>query len=116
MIFRWAIGSSELGLTSTHSRSARHPFTSSHRNDRLTLSSRKVKVAEPLLLKGYEGMKTREKNIPHVEWGEFRIPEALDMLIQLYEATNKPEEVKKYQDLRAKYPPAVAPKAKEKSK
>jgi len=33
-----------------------------------------------------------------------RIPEILDRLIALYTATNKPDEVKKYKDLRAKYP------------
>jgi tetratricopeptide (TPR) repeat protein len=66
------------------------------------LGQKKYADAEPLLLKGYEGMKAREKAIP--EQGEIRIPEALDRLIKLYTATNKPDEVKKYQELRAKYP------------
>lgn len=35
--------------------------------------------------------------------GKTSIPEALDRLIALYTATNKPDEVKKYRDLRAKY-------------
>ncbi|MFQ3650698.1 MAG: hypothetical protein SNJ75_10215 [Gemmataceae bacterium] len=47
-------------------------------------------------------MKEREKTIP--PQGVARIPEALDRLIDLYTATNKPDEVKKYQQLRAKYP------------
>ena len=47
-------------------------------------------------------MKQREKTIPAA--GKTRIPEALDRLIELYTATNKPDEAKKYQELRAKYP------------
>ena len=68
------------------------------------LGQKKYADAEPLLLKGYEGMKQREKSIPKSGGGEKRIPEALDALIELYTATNKPEEVKKWQAERAKYP------------
>jgi hypothetical protein len=68
------------------------------------LGQKKYTDAEPLLLKGYEGMKAREKTIP--PQGATRIPEALDRLIELYTATNKPDEVKKYQELRAMYPTA----------
>jgi serine/threonine protein kinase len=70
------------------------------------LGQKKYADAEPLLVKGYEGMKAHEKAIPQ---GATRLPEALDRLIDLHTATNQPEEVKKYQDLRAKYP---APKEK----
>jgi eukaryotic-like serine/threonine-protein kinase len=56
------------------------------------------------LLKGYEEMKARESTIPKAPEAQVRIPEALDRLIELYTATNKPDEVKKYKDLRAKYP------------
>jgi hypothetical protein len=56
------------------------------------------------LLKGYEGMKAREKTIP--PRSATRIPEALDRLIELYTAMNKPDEAKKYRELRAKYPAA----------
>jgi tetratricopeptide (TPR) repeat protein len=66
--------------------------------------------AEPLLVKGYESMKAREMTIPPA--GNTRIPEALDRLIELYTATNKPAEAKKSRDLRAKYP-AEAPNARE---
>jgi tetratricopeptide (TPR) repeat protein len=59
--------------------------------------------SEAQLLKGYAGMKEREKTIPK---GSTRIPEALDRLIELYTATNKPDEVKKWQAERAKYPQA----------
>ncbi len=58
------------------------------------LGQKKYADAEPLLLKGYEGMKQREKSI--TKGGETRIPEALDRLIELYTATNKPDEAKKW--------------------
>ena len=66
------------------------------------LGQKKYADAEPLLLKGYEGMKQREKAIP--KEGAIRIPEALDRLIELYTATNKPDEVTKWGEERAKYP------------
>ena len=72
------------------------------------LGQKKYAEAEPLLLKGYEGMKAREKTIP--PQGSARIPEALDRLIELYTATNKPDEAKKWQADRAKYQ-AVVPMA-----
>jgi hypothetical protein len=68
------------------------------------LGQKKYDDAEPLLLKGYEGMKEREKSIPKSGGAAKRIPAALDSLIELYAATNKPEEVKKWQAERAKYP------------
>jgi non-specific serine/threonine protein kinase/serine/threonine-protein kinase len=58
------------------------------------------------LLKSYEGMKAREAMIP--EQGKVRLPEALDRLIELYTATDKPDEVQKWQTERTKYPPAAA--------
>jgi hypothetical protein len=69
------------------------------------LGQKKYADAEPLLLKGHEGMKQRQKTIPP---GSIRTPEALDRLIELYTATNKPEEVKKWRAERARYPD-VAP-------
>ena len=51
-------------------------------------------------------MKQREKAIPPP--GIARIPEALDRLIELYTATKKPDDLKKWQAERAKYS-AVAP-------
>ena len=65
------------------------------------LGQKKYAEAEPLLLKGYEGMKQREKTIP--PQAGTRIPEAIDRLIDLSTATNKPDEVKKWQAERAKY-------------
>ena len=66
------------------------------------LGQKKYADAEPLLLKGYEGMKAREKTIPPE--GSTRIPEALDRLIELSSVTNKPDDVKKWRAERAKYP------------
>jgi serine/threonine protein kinase/tetratricopeptide (TPR) repeat protein len=66
------------------------------------LGQKKYAEAEPLLLQGYERMKAREKTIPPA--GAARIPEALDRLIELYTSTNKPDEAKKWQAERAKYP------------
>jgi hypothetical protein len=68
------------------------------------LGQQKYAEAEPLLVKGYEGLKAREKTIPQDSLGELRIPEALDRLIELYTAINKPDEAKKWQAERAKYP------------
>ncbi len=66
------------------------------------LGQKKYAEAEPLLLKGYEGMKQREKSIP--PRANTRIPEALDRLIELYTAMNRPDAVKRWWAERAKYP------------
>jgi eukaryotic-like serine/threonine-protein kinase len=68
------------------------------------LGQQKYAEAEPLLLMGYEGMKTREATIPQTDGGDLRIPEALDRLIELYIATDKPEEAQRWRTERAKYP------------
>lgn len=68
------------------------------------LGQKKYADAEPLLVQGYEGMKAHEKAIPQAGGSEALIPEALDRLIGLYTALDKPDEVKKYQGLRAAYP------------
>jgi hypothetical protein len=69
------------------------------------LSQKKYADAEPLLLKGYEGMKARENTIPQA--ANACIPEALDRLIKFYTDTDKPEEAQKWRAERAKYPPAA---------
>ena len=58
------------------------------------LGQKKYADAEPLLLAGYEGMKQREKTIP--PQGMPRLTEALERLVQLYEATGKEEEAAKW--------------------
>jgi len=75
------------------------------------LGQKKYADAETLLLTGYEGMKQREKTIPPL--GKDRPPKALNRLVELYTAMNKPEEVKKWQAERAKYP-VIAPMPREK--
>ena len=69
------------------------------------LGQKKYAEAGPLLRKGYDGMKQRETTIP--PQAATRIPEALDRLIDFYTATNKPDEAKKWQAERAKYPAAA---------
>ena len=58
-------------------------------------------------------MKTREKAIPAQQ--STRMPEALDRLIELYTALNQPDEAKKWQAERAKYPEAKKPETKNES-
>jgi serine/threonine protein kinase/tetratricopeptide (TPR) repeat protein len=54
------------------------------------LGQKKFADAEPLLLAGYEGMKQRESTIP--PQGKTRLSEALERLVQLYEAMDKKDE------------------------
>jgi WD40 repeat protein/serine/threonine protein kinase/tetratricopeptide (TPR) repeat protein len=75
------------------------------------LGQKKYTEAEPLLLKGYEGLKQWEKALEPRDAP--RLPEALDRLIELYSAMNKPDEAKKWREERAKYP-NVAPPTREK--
>jgi eukaryotic-like serine/threonine-protein kinase len=58
------------------------------------LSQKRFADAEPLLLNGYEGMKRRVKTIP--KQGTSCLLEAIERLVQLYEATNRPDEVAKW--------------------
>ncbi len=58
------------------------------------LGQKKYADAEPLLLKGYQGMKEREKTIP--PQGEDRLPEAVERLVQLYEELAKNDEAAKW--------------------
>jgi len=51
-------------------------------------------VAEPLLIDGYKGMKHRQNSIPHAD--QVHVQKAIDRLIELYQATEKPDEVKKW--------------------
>src|SRR5262249_4288805 len=60
------------------------------------LGQRKYAEAEPLLVKGYEGLKAHGKSIPRTGGGERRILEALDRLIELGAATNRPDEAAKW--------------------
>jgi hypothetical protein len=62
------------------------------------LGQKKYADAEPLLLAGYEGMKKRQAKIPPE--GEARLPEAVERLVQLYEATGKQGEAAKWWNTR----------------
>jgi tetratricopeptide (TPR) repeat protein len=64
---------------------------------------KKYAEAEPLLLAGYEGMKQREGEIPPVR--KFRMTEAIERLVQLYEAWGRLEKAAEW---KAKLPPAAA--------
>jgi uncharacterized protein HemY len=63
--------------------------------------------AEPLLRSGYEGIKARAHQTGPVDG--VRYAEALDRLIELYTATNNPDEVTKWQAERAKYRETLPP-------
>ena len=58
------------------------------------LGQKKYAEAEPLLLKGYEGMKAREKTIP--PQGKVRLTEAAERLVQLYEATGNAADAERW--------------------
>ena len=58
------------------------------------LGQKQYAEAEPLLLKGYAGMKKREETI--LATGKIRLTQALQRLVQLYEATGDNEEAAKW--------------------
>jgi hypothetical protein len=58
------------------------------------LGQKKYADAEPLLLAGYEGMKQREAKIPAQH--KIRLTEALERLVQLYEALDKKADAAKW--------------------
>jgi tetratricopeptide (TPR) repeat protein len=71
------------------------------------LGQKKYADAEPLLLAGYEGMKTREAKIPRI--GKPRLPEAANRLVELYDAVGKPDKAAAWRAERAKWSPEQAP-------
>jgi hypothetical protein len=72
------------------------------------LGQREYAEAEPLLIRGYEGLKSREARfLPQIKK---TVPEAAARLVQLYEAWDKPEKAGEW---RAKLqPPAEADRPK----
>ncbi len=65
------------------------------------LGQKKYAEAEPLLLSGYEGMKIQEDKIPPP--AKIRLNQAVERLVQFYEATSKPEDAAKWRkELRAR--------------
>jgi tetratricopeptide (TPR) repeat protein len=67
------------------------------------LGQKKYNEAEPLLRAGYEGIKQRADKIP--PQAKSRPGEALDRLIELAEATGKPDEAKAWRAEKAKLAP-----------
>jgi serine/threonine protein kinase/lipopolysaccharide biosynthesis regulator YciM len=64
------------------------------------LGQQKYAEAEPLLLQGYDGMKQREASIP--AQGKVRLSEALERLVQLYDAWGKKDKADEWRsNLRA---------------
>ena len=57
-------------------------------------SGQKYADAEPLLRQGYEGMKQARPRSPDTK---DRLTEAVERLVQLYEATGKPAEAAEWQ-------------------
>jgi tetratricopeptide (TPR) repeat protein len=60
------------------------------------LGQKKYAVAEPLLVKGYEGMKQREAKIPANT--KDRLTEALQRLVQLYDATGQKDKAEEWRE------------------
>jgi eukaryotic-like serine/threonine-protein kinase len=73
------------------------------------LGQKQYAAAEPLLLAGYEGMKQRAADIPKL--GQARLSEALDRLVELYDAWGKKDEAAKWRAVRdGQQPPAQPPR------
>jgi WD40 repeat protein/tetratricopeptide (TPR) repeat protein/tRNA A-37 threonylcarbamoyl transferase component Bud32 len=66
------------------------------------LAQKKYAEAEPLLVQGYEGIMERGKTMPLVS--RRRMTQALDRVVQLYEAWGKPEEAARW---RSRLPSAL---------
>jgi len=71
------------------------------------LGQKKYAEAQPLLLSSYDGMKARAAQIPAPS--KYRLSEAGDRIVQLYEAWAKPEKAREW---RQKLAPASTPQAK----
>ena len=60
------------------------------------LGQKNYSDAEPLLLAGYEGMKQRVTQIPP-QAKDLRLREAVERLVQIYNAWNKPDRAAEWQ-------------------
>ncbi len=58
------------------------------------LGQNRYDVAEPMLIAGYEGMKQRQQSVPLQ--AQDRILEAIERLVQIYEATGKMDDATKF--------------------
>jgi hypothetical protein len=59
------------------------------------LGQKKTAEVEPFLKEGYQGLKMRQAKIPEPV-RKVRLTEALDRLVQLYEATDSKDEAAKW--------------------
>ncbi len=75
------------------------------------LGQQKYAAAEPLLRKGYEGMKKQEAKIP--PQGKVRLREAVERLVQLYEATGNQDEAAQWREQLATLQSAAKPMEKQ---
>lgn len=78
------------GCLDMRHRTAPDAWTTAHAKSLLggaLLDQKRYTPAEPLLLQGYEGMKARRAKIP--QQAQYRLREAVERLVQLYEATDK---------------------------
>ena len=75
------------------------------------VGQQKYTDAEPLLVQGYEGMKQREAKIP--PQGNVRLTQAVERLVQLYEATGRKD---KADEWRSRLPLIGPPKPAETKK
>jgi tetratricopeptide (TPR) repeat protein len=65
----------------------------------------KMDEAEPLLLAGYEGLRSKFDQLPPE--AKARLTDAADRLVQFYEMAGRPNDVAKWKAERAKYPPSA---------
>ena len=78
------------------------------------LGQQKYEKAEPLLLKGYQGMSEREQSIP--DPALVRLTEAIERLVRLYQATDNEEHFTKWQAELEKRQPEKTPAEQEPGK
>ena len=65
------------------------------------IGQKRYTEAEPFLISGYEGMKQREEKIPAA--GKLRLKEAVQYLVQLYEATNRSDQAAEWKQKLAEF-------------
>ncbi len=87
-----------------------YPFYTQLHLGSALLENREFDEAETHLIASYEGLIKFRIPQPWAKTNEQVLAQILEHLIELYTATNKPDEAKKYRELRAKYPKEHAPK------
>jgi hypothetical protein len=71
------------------------------------LGQKQYADAEPQLLAGYEGMEHRKDKVPTGSGGAYRrqprLKKALELLVQLYEETNRPDRTAEWKQKLAEF-------------